>query len=273
MKYLFLFLILFINLTIGNLNAYPWDLDFETKEHLIKHIDSVHQKYLDKAVAQGKEHYLIDIAEKPINFSSKECHYCRHFDSLDTFLFHRRGYHPKAHCFGVTIFFIQYFLEHQKKMFQSCSNMLSTIAKNENFQENAHSYSMNQPGNYYYEGMEENELEGELMKEFLMALIGKRPTECFDLPLEAEKGNFEKAAIYATLKSLPNRLIFVSFAQEGEDIGHCIAISTHPKKIFLFDSSSGIYHFPNLETLSWSLGTGLKDFRFYWLAAFKFNEG
>lgn len=262
-------LIIILSFKLIALEVPPWDLDSVARDLLNSQIDAIHQKRNNESVAQGKIYYMVDFERKRVNINSKDCHYCQHSERLRYFYFEKKWPdQPEAHCFGSVLFLIQYLLGHPQSMTHSCKEILSEIQNESNFEEIAHSLSMNQHAYYTFKG-EPNplELNPELMKDYFLALVGIRPSEYYALPLSVVNATFDKTTIYATLKSLPNQLILIGYTNK-EGYNHCIAVSTQSNKLFVFDPNLGIYQFPDLETLSWDSERVLKDSRFRWLAAF-----
>jgi hypothetical protein len=262
-------LMIFLSFGLTTLQAFPWDLDLETRNLLNSHINAIHQKRNNEAISLGKTDYMIDYERKRINLNSRDCPYCQHSEQLKHFHFEKRWPdQPKAHCFGSTLFLIQYLLAHPQSMTHSCTEILSEIQNESNFEEMVHSFSMNQHSYYAFKNSHDPlELNPELMKDYFLALTGTKPSAYHVLPLPAVNATFDKTTIYATLKRLPNQLIMIGYTDK-EGYNHCIAVSTQPQKLFVFDSNLGIYQFPDLETLSWSSEKVLRDCRFRWLAAF-----
>jgi len=262
-------LILFVLFGLIVLEAFSLGVTPEMHNLLNSQIDAVHQKRNNEAVALGKTDYMIDCARKPLNISSANCHYCHHSEQLKRFHFEKRWPdQPAAHCFGATLFLIQYLLTHPQSMTHSCAEILFEIQNESNFEEIVHFLSMHQHSYYTFKGKPDPlELNPEWMKDYFLALIGTKPSEYYVLSLAADNAVFDKATIYDTLKSLPNHLIMIGYTDKN-GYNHCIAVSTQAEKLFVFDSNLGMYQFPDLETLSWNSERVLKECRFRWLAAF-----
>lgn len=263
------FSIIFLLCCLARLGASPWDLDPETRNVLNAQIDAVYQKKYNESRTQGKTDHLVDFERKRLNISSRNCHYCQHYEQLKRSYFEKRWPdQPSGHCFGSSLFFIQYLLTHQESLSHSCSAILSHIQNEPNFEELVHSFSMNQSFFYLFNGLQDPlELNPELMKGYFFALVGIKPSEYYFLPRSVYNAAFDKASVYVTLKSLPDQLIMVCYST-NEGISHCIAVSTRAEKLFIFDPNLGMYQFPDLETLSWNAERVLRDYRFRWLAAF-----
>jgi hypothetical protein len=275
-------------LNIFGLKAAPWDLDQETKDLFDSQINSSYQKHLDEAIAKGKNFLLVDFEDKILNFYDKTCSYCQDHkkssqfnfeERLNQFNFKKKWLNqPKAHCFGTTLFFIQYILSKPQVMMHACADIFSEISNASDFEEKVHFFSMNQHTYYIFQDLEiPLELNPVAMKQYFKIILEKSPSDYFFLPLSADNAIIEQASIYATLKNLPDKLIIVGYSKENIEkskifCNHCIAISTHLEKLFVFDSNFGMYHFPNLETLSRDLGEILKNLRFRWLVAFPLKE-
>ncbi len=247
----------------------PLDLDQKTRDEINQHIETVKQKRNDEAVKNGKKHFLIDLEKNRININARNCRYCQISEKLNKFNFKKKWPdQPNAHCFGSTLYLINYLLTHPKSIDHSCLEILSEIQNQPNYEELVHSFSMNQHPFYKYENQNEPiELNPDLMKSYFSALIEITPSEYYVLPLSEKTGYFEKANIYTFLKELPNKLIMVGYVDK-DGFNHCIAISTIEKKIFVFDPNLGLYHFHDLETLSFTSGIVLDKCRFRWAAAF-----
>ena len=272
-------------LNLYGLKANPWDLDQETKDLFTSQLNSSYQKHIDKAIKEGKTFYLIDFERRILNFYDNTCSYCQDLKKPTLFHFEEklRQSHfikktptkPKAHCWGTTLFFVEQLISHPELLTSSCADILSEISNAPDFEEKVHSFSMNQHPYYSFQSSNTPlELHPDAMKLFFQVLLEKSPSSYFFLPLSVDKAQIDPVSIYATLKSLPNQLIIVGYCNESaNNIGnHCIVISTHSKKLFVFDSNLGIYHFPDLETLSQDTGNVLKGKRFRWLAAFPIGK-
>jgi hypothetical protein len=263
---IFLLSLSFSSLLLG---ASPWDLDEKTRALLNTEIDAVHQQRNDEALDAGKTYYLVDIEKKRLNILAKNCHYCRFSERLNSHQFKKLWPdQPQAHCFGATLFLIDYLLNQQANIAHSCKEILSEVEEEPTFKETVHAISMQQHSFYSLKDSKEPlELNIEGMKDYFEALIGKRPSTYHLLPLDVGDGILDKASIYTVLKDLPNQLLILGYTDKGGS-SHCIAVSTDSKKLFVFDANVGMYQFPDLETLSWNSARVLEGCRFRWFAAF-----
>ena len=147
------YLIVLFLLNIYKLQSNPWDLDQETKKIYKTEINSSHQKHSDRAIAEGKKYYLLDFEHRALNFYDNVCPYCQllkkptqfHFEEkLNHFFVKRTHILPKAHCWGVALFFVEQLLSNPELLTCSCSEILSKISNAGDFQEKIHCFSMNQ---------------------------------------------------------------------------------------------------------------------------------
>jgi hypothetical protein len=266
-------LVFLLSLKLTILHASPWDLDVETRNFLNSHIDEIHQKRNNEATSLHKRDAMIDYERRTLNINSRNCRFCQSSEKLKQFHLKKKWPdQPEAHCFGSTLFLIQYLLAHPQSITHSCKEILSEIQNESNFEELVHSFSMNQHSYYAIEDSQDPlELNPQSMKDYFRALIGTEPSAYHVLPVSAVHAAFDKATIYATLKSLPNQLIMIGYTDK-KSYNHCIAVSTQPQKLFVFDSNLGMYQFPDLETLSWSSDKVLKECKFRWLATFPSSD-
>ncbi len=250
----------------------PWNLDRETRDRIHAKIDASIDRHEKEMTAQGKENWLVDFDRSQLNFDSKDCYYCHIGESLQKAGFEKKWVdQPKAHCFGSTLLFIEYFLHHPQNINSSCSEILSAITNDPSFEERAHSFSVNQHSFYRLNDSNDPlELNPAAMKTYFLALIGASPSDYQFVPLSAEQANIDTTVVYAALEELPQKLIMIGYTgSEGNN--HCIAVSTYQEKLFVFDFNKGMYEFPDLETLSCAIGKVQKDCRFRWLVTFSID--
>lgn len=260
--------------------AAPWDIDFQSREVLETQIDMKHMERME--LAEQGFHYYIDYDEHRLNFYSTSCPYCQNQnlslspnleEKLNLANFRKRKKHPEntvnqrhAHCYGVTLFFVNYLLNHPQI---EHVQFLSEISNDANFIETAHNFSLNQHVNYFSEGFNEPlELNESAMIKYFQIVLEQTPSDYYVLPFsELYESKSNKAAIYVTLKNLKNKLMIVAYtATDGR--GHCIAICTSPEKLLVFDSNWGLCQFFDLETLSYMVDKLFDGGYFRWLVAF-----
>ena len=136
--------------------------------------------------------------------------------------------------------------------------------------EEAHLLSVNQPTNYIESSSGEGcrvWLHPSAMDQFLQIYLGRKPQHYFSICPEKENPReFDGPAICATLRQLPRKILFIAYTHNASN--HCIVVSTHPDKLFIFDSNDGLYQFQNLETLSKIGDIVIGGSCLRWMAAF-----
>lgn len=286
MKYLSIISILF--LSISKLKGNPWEIDKSTRDVYASRLSSCYQKHKCKAWSYGRSEYFTDFAIRTLNFRNTDCKYCQNpgtssrynpHDELAKLHFKKiKDEQPSAHCWGVSLLFIKQLLNSPQLFEQSCTYILSVISKTPKFKEQAHFFSLDQYP-YYQLGDSKHPLQFdvEAMKLFFLALLKKQPSSYLFLPFYEKNNCMDEVSMFATLKSLPNQLILLTYSNadlksNGDVISHCIVISTHPDKYFLFDSNLGIYEFPDLETLSHAIGNVKKIRRLRCLVSFPIDK-
>jgi hypothetical protein len=110
--------------------------------------------------------------------------------------------------------------------------------------------------------------EPSTMKRFCQVYLGQMPQSYSAIhPSQAEPPpNLDSETVYAILQQLPRQILWISYKLNS--VSHCIAISTHPDKLLIFDPDSGLFQFQDLETLSKVSGLALQGRDLHWMAAF-----
>ncbi len=286
-------ILLYLVLTSSALSAAPWDLDAETREKIYKQIDEKHKERLAECRSQGTD-YFVDKARHPVNFPDSACTLCAKNDrglELEQTM-QMAGFYKidakgsiSGHCVGTSALFVKYALQHGFDPATSCLQLMERIFPEGQYLDEAHLLSVNQP-TFYIELPPNNSpsdpIPEELVRDriwfhkpamdrFFQIYLEKLPKHYFSiLPRKTKPAEFDSAAIYATLQQLPRQVFLIVYTYNSNN--HCIAVSTHPDKLLIFDPSGGLYQFENLETLSKISGAVLQGSHLRWIATFDFPE-
>lgn len=272
-----IFKILYIFFIPINLTAAPWDVDLESRQILETQIEEKHTQRVNEAKARNQEYTNLNFELAYINFSENE--YIED-SNLHTDLESRLQKHgfqkldkrpkPQAHCYGISLVFTQYLLNHPQFASYTCKNILSQMQNDPLFAQKAHLYSSHQHAWYYKEHSYPLELFPSDMKDYFYLLLGEIPSDYYSIPIVEDKhAVMDKVSIYATLKNLPNKVLVVGLMEMKEDhYKHCIVVCTHPDKLLVLDPNYGLFEYPDLETLSYATEKALKEYEFRFLAVF-----
>jgi hypothetical protein len=266
--------------------AAPWELDPDSYRALKAVLEAKHHERVDQCRAQQIGYCVDYCSSVGINPSPSSCRYCQSggLEAADLerqlteagFQKIQRKYTVPGHCFGCCILFLKYMRAHPVSFLDSCIEIVSGMAKAPRFLHDLCMFSANQPYDYQEEGASAPpgdlgnpmHLKPSAMKRFLAVILQKNPEDYLFLSSsQADPSRLDAVAIYATLQKFPNKLLLVSYTNK-HGFHHSLAISTYPAKLFLFDPSRGLFHFPNLETMSWHSGILLQGCKFRWMASF-----
>ena len=285
--------LLYLIFTSSALSAAPWNLDTETREKIYRQIDEKHKERIAECSSQETD-YFIDRASHPVNFRDSDCTLCAKNDrglelekSMQIAGFYKidaRG-SISGHCVGTSVLFVKYVLKHGFDPATSCFQLIERIFPEGQYLDEAHLLSVNQPTAYIElppNHLPSDPIPEELaldriwfhkpaMDRFFQIYLGKSPQHYFSIPAgRTNPAEFDSAAIYTTLQQLPRQIFLIAYKHNSNN--HCIAVSTHPDKLLVFDPSDGLYQFENLETLSRVSGNVLQGSHLRWIAAFDFPE-
>jgi len=286
--------LLYFVFTSSVLSASPWNLNRESREKIYRQIEEKHKERIAECDAQATD-YFIDKAIHHVNFGDSDCALCAKNDrGLDLeasmqiagFYKIRASGSIEGHCAGTSALFVKYVLEHGIDPAVSCFNLQEKIFPEGRYLDEAHLLSINQPfcyielpPEYPPSALISKELARDriwlrksTMDRFFQIYLGEPPHHYFSiLPGKTNPAEFDSAAIYATLQQLPQQILLISYTTHHSE-HHCIAVSTHPDKLLIFDPNAGLYQFNNLETLSKVSGKVLQGSHLRWIAAFNLPD-
>lgn len=250
----------------------PWnDISLETK-------DLLEEELLNKNVNRSP----VDSIQEYLNIKLIDCPYCQSEEpglEIEKKL-EKEGFRKTkgnsfsdqiAHCYGVSLYFLEHLLLHPEFQEQSCEILLNHVQTSSDFEAKVHNYSWNQHTAYSLgEEAFSIEFNKQAIELFFQTLLDKAPDRCYvHHTLKPEAAYFKKIDIYATLCKCSNSLLLIGCKTPFG--GHCRVICTKENKALLFDPNLGLFQFDDLLSLTLWAEKLFKNHEFRWLVTFSLN--
>lgn len=194
--------------------------------------------------------------KRPTNILANRCTYC-HVNPKIYEMLEQEGMEslPEGHCYGVSLFFIKFFLEHPDKLYLPLKDLLQEFLEDSRFEQLSHEFQKLQHSYLSKKGEKQPlELNIAAMKKYFFILAGHKVKNYLPITKDVLQDQDLKDTLENFLRAEKNRILMVG-VRSKQGLGHCIVVSLKDDNLIIYNSNSGLYRFIGLaEVKEYLLG-------------------